>query len=316
MSRKITKTSNAVIGLNDPITECSKSLDGNPTLCSPIIVEKIAKSLDIPNIKSFEDMDATEVIKRAGSDEVLNPIVQKIIEKSDNEEVKQCDSEKCVVEKLANTVIKDPIEVNKALKNNYKLKGPAKTEEWLSNFNIDDFFNQLVENAKSYKIPTIFNHIGFQMRDFAKHGSDLASFNVLKMAEDAKKARMEGKPDKYYMGVAMNTDYSSGSGIHWYALAIDFNKDPIEVIYFNSSGDSPLPESQLWIEKTTKKLNDSGYPAKQVYINKSLQKDNFSCGVYTIYFVLYLVMGRTIDEILSGMNDKNMKKFRRHLFHQ
>ena len=39
-----------------------------------------------------------------------------------------------------------------------------------------------------------------------------------------------------YFGMVCNTDSSSGSGIHWFSIFIDFTLNPIQIEYFNSSG--------------------------------------------------------------------------------
>jgi hypothetical protein len=51
-------------------------------------------------------------------------------------------------------------------------------------------------------------------------------------------------------------------------------------------------------------------------VNDPVQKDNSSCGVYSLYYLINRTMGVSIDDLKSSgkLNDKNMINLRKHLF--
>jgi hypothetical protein len=150
--------------------------------------------------------------------------------------VYDCKNESCI---LVQGEIRDVLGKNVAdeqLANRFKPEGPWDSYQWFSNFNIDGVLDQIAEKYKEKK----FLHIEFQMRDFEKVGSKLAQIDLAK----------EYERGIMCFGVVFNTDVSSGSGLHWYAIYGDFNKEPFTIEYFNSSGEDPQTEISSWMKKT------------------------------------------------------------------
>ena len=207
-----------------------------------------------------------------------------------------CESERCVIEKrICDT--KDC-----SLLKNYKGTGPTNTE-WLSNFDIDDkLLSKLEIHHPEYL------HVSYQMRDF-KDAGILYKLNLCKIINDGLKKKI---------GVVMNTDYSFGNGLHWYAILIDLTNKPVTIEYFNSTGDRPLLETQVWMEWCVKELEKCQYDSKIVLVRKDeeIQKDDHSCGVWSTYYILNRVLGVTIEQFEKSrkLNDHTMHKMRKLLF--
>ncbi len=140
-----------------------------------------------------------------------------IIEKS--KQILSCDSESCI---LSNPTIVDSSgesHVNKIKDFNFKPEGPRNSTELLSNYNIDDVLDQWEKQYDG------FYHIYFQMIDFDYVGTELATVDVSHLIRQNYKT----------MGVVLNTDVSTGGGIHWFCLFCDLTARPITLEYFNSS---------------------------------------------------------------------------------
>jgi hypothetical protein len=271
------KIDEPIDSLNIKHTECSLVKAKNPSaVCSVDIIALLGRAMKVAGTSTKETL---EKLKR----------------KTD------CGTELCV---LNSTEAKENISahaLNKAIETNYKIVGPL-GKDWLSNVDIDYILKQL-----SIEYPD-FKHITFQMRDFAING-DLTQYDFCEIV----KSNIHKK-----IGVVLNTDYYSNSGIHWYCIFLDFTSDPATLEFFDSAGNPPLPETHLWLEETLKKLNTCMQQRKTVLklVNDPVQKDNSSCGVYSLYYLINRTMGVSIDDLKSSgkLNDKNMINLRKHLF--
>ncbi len=252
------------------------------------------------------------VVKTEGfcaSEQVVNKL-KDLVEPSENKNLLsalktkyRCDDEICI---LKNNEVKKYVGadlIEKILKENFKPIGPKCSREWLSNFNIDDIQDQMKKKYDNRK----FYHIPFQMRDFEKTGSELAVFDW---------------PSKYRegfrtFGTVMNTDYSSGKGIHWFALFGDFsdNLDVFTIEYFNSSGELPIPEVNVWMKKFKHSLNFQK-PVKDVITSRIVhQKSSTECGLYSLYYIISRLHGVPWEWFgKNRVKDKVMYEFREYLF--
>ncbi len=214
-----------------------------------------------------------------------------------------CNSETCV---LSSSEVQNHIDQNSIkiiLKENFKPLGPKMSRDWLSNFDIDDVLEQM---KKKYK-EKYFLHIPFQMRDFEKTGSELSKLDW--NAEYSKGFRT--------FGTVMNTDYSTGRGIHWFAIFGDFLDDSeiFTIEYFNSSGELPLPEVVSWMKKFKFSLNFEK-PVKDVVVTRIVnQQSSSECGLYSIYYIVSRLHGVPMKWFEKNrVRDKVMYEFRKYLF--
>lgn len=224
-----------------------------------------------------------------------------------------CKTESCV---YTNEEVKEFLSSEKAsdiLKEYFKPSGPAFTTEWLSNYNIDDVLSQFEKKHKS------FFHVFFQMRDFAKNtlsseekrNPDALKYSLVSI-DFAKKIKEGTKT----FGCVFNTDVSSGNGEHWFCLFGDFRKEPYQLEYFNSSGDAPLDEIQVWLDRTKHQIEkDTGKKVKLVICRTQHQKDSHSCGPYSLFYIVNRLKGIPAEAFNKNIGgDSLMLKWRKELF--
>jgi Ulp1 family protease len=145
------------------------------------------------------------------------------------------------------------------------------------------------------------------MRDFEKVGTELARVDLVKEFNNGKDC----------FAVVLNTDYSTGGGIHWYCLYGEKKNNKVVLEYFNSSGKPPLPETQAWLQKTKHHLeNNLKIPVDILYTNGiQYQNDEHSCGVYCLMYIWMRLEGTPPDLIKPDkFHDEIMHKARKILF--
>lgn len=217
-----------------------------------------------------------------------------------------CDTELCI---LKHNKIKEIIGngvISNLFNERFKPFGPKNNnKEWLSDSNIDDSLRQIAKKKNNNH----YYHIPFQMRDFEKNNTELATIDFKEKYDNGYKT----------FGVVLNTDYSTGRGIHWFAIFIDFRSNPITLEYFNSSGEDPLNEIDEWMIKTKYKLQNIFN--KNVCYHKvskiQHQYDNSSCGLYSIYYIYSRLEGNKWQDFSeTRIPDKRMYNFRKYLFNE
>ena len=226
-----------------------------------------------------------------------------------------CSTESCIYKNKEVINYLGESEVTGMLKEYFKPKGPAFTTEWLSNYNIDDVLAQF---AKKHKF---FYHVHFQMRDFAKKQlseSEKKDPDLLKYSLNDIDFAEKIKEGVRAFGCVLNTDYSSGAGEHWFCLFGDFRKTPYQIEYFNSAGDSPLDEVQIWLNRTRHELEKkTGEDVKIIICRTRHQYDSHSCGPYSLFYIISRLRGvpaEAFDKSVGG--DKRMLQLRKELFIQ
>lgn len=214
-----------------------------------------------------------------------------------------CNSAVCILNQNDVKKYITPGVVNKVIEENFKPAGPRDNFNWLSNNDIDEVLNQISKKYEDKK----FKHIHFQMIDFEKTGGDLARLDW--PAEYARGYRT--------FGTVINTDISTGGGIHWFAIFGDFldENDVYTIEYFNSSGELPPDEIILWL-KRVKHEWDFEKPIKDVVVTRIVnQRDGHSCGPYSLYYIISRLDGVPYSYFSNNkIGDKNMHLFRKYLF--
>jgi hypothetical protein len=233
-----------------------------------------------------------------------------IIEKA--KQYTNCDSERCVYDKMGQIITRQTnMDLHTILLDVFKPEGPGHTFDLLTNYNIDEVLDQIS------KLYPDFLHIGFQMNDFIRVKSPLNTIDMVDVFNKYKK-----------FGVVLNTDNSSGGGIHWYCiygeLIGELSNGVINIYYFNSVGGHTLKSAQNWICRTKHLLErefKKQYPGfKGVNIhyenNIAIQDDEHSCGVYTIVYIICRLEGIPSNwlALKSNFNDTIMHRARPALF--
>jgi hypothetical protein len=166
----------------------------------------------------------------------------------------------------------------------FKPKPLSSKTAWLSNFDINDIMNQYEDLYKSE-----FKFLGAQPSDFSKIVK--INWNNLK---------------KYkYVGIIFNTDIHSKPGQHWLAIFIDNNSKKVE--YFDSLGKMPNKHILSFLKH---------FKTYDFIFNKRIhQKGGSNCGVYSCYFIIERLNGKSFIDINSKLiSDKTMTHLRKVLF--
>jgi hypothetical protein len=190
-------------------------------------------------------------------------------------------------------------------------EGPHDSTALLDNFNIDESLIQWSKTApKIFK--KRFYHIPFQMIDFAETGSELSKLDVGDLANQGYDC----------FGVIMNTDLSTGRGIHWFCLYGDLahkgtKEDPYVIEYFNSSGNPPRYQVTTWMENTKAELLRDY--KKHCKIRRSIpiriQKSQTECGVWSLIYIKCRLMGYSPNIFYKQKTtDGDVIDHRKHLF--
>lgn len=197
------------------------------------------------------------------------------------------------------------------LRKMFKPVGPSDSVALLDNFNIDETLTQWCENSEKL-FGKKFYHIPYQMIDFARTGTALAYTNL----EDI---IVKGYDS---FGVVLNTDVSSGRGKHWFCIFGDLahkgvDKDPYALEFFNSSGNPPMDEVQIWMKKTVHDLKkDTGKVCViQRSMYKRVQYSNHECGVWSLMYIYSRLKGRDPHWFYEvKADDKDMIEMRKQFF--
>jgi hypothetical protein len=214
-----------------------------------------------------------------------------------------CGTEACVLKSPLVEKILPRHLIHKTIADRFKPTGPRLTKEWLSNIDIDSVLRSY---AKKYKD---FYHIPFQMRDFQDTGGELS---LLDFCDNYKEGYRT-------FGTVVNTDLSTGRGIHWFAIFGDFREDNtcFTIEYFNSSGQLPVKEISAWMKYTKHIWNKSfNKPVKDVITSRiQHQNDNHSCGPYSLYYIISRLEGVPYLHFRNNkIKDELMLEFRKYLF--
>jgi len=275
------KTAEKVI---NNISECHFTNDKSP-VCSPRYV--------VNTMKDFIQNKGIPVSSNHS---------QKIVQTM--KDLLNCKSESCILKRPDFQEFAKHHNLNNVLDRFFKPEGPSTDFGLLSNFNIDDVLDQFEEKFKHRH----FLHIPFQMRDFEKIGTQLATIDLADKFRNGYKT----------FGVVLNTDVSNGKGgIHWFCLFGEKFDDYIQIEYFNSSGHNPLPEVQAWLHKTKHYLHkELNLPIHLYYsVGIQYQNDDHSCGVYCLCYI-WLRLEQVPPHWFKpeNFNDHFMHKARFNLF--
>ena len=245
-----------------------------------------------------------------------------------------CDTEKCVGQKLKNKGYTDD---NILLY--FKPTGPIDTKLF-SNVNIDNVLNHF-EIAYPF-----FFHINFLMNDWWNAPSnheihDLVNNNNNKMcslynANDLETDNINNNNNnnidkilnkiketkKKCYGCVFNIDYYSGMGTHWVAMFIDLRDSKKPTIeYYNSSGNKPPKNFIKLMTKLKEKLEGCMPTSIEIVqvTNEEVQQDDFSCGPHSVYYIYQRLKGIPY-KFFNGIDYEYVKDdiatmFRKYIFY-
>jgi len=171
-------------------------------------------------------------------------------------------------------------------------------DEWLSNYDIIDVLKQYQKTYRNFKFiePT---PIDFDDKPTDRYGScvteELCKFDF--------KSYIKKNITK--IGIIFNLDKHNESGSHWVSLFIDL--DDKFILYFDSAADIIQPEIAELVERISKQGSQLGIELQYKQENKPFehQMGNTECGMYSLYFIITLLTGKTGDgKPLVGYKEK------------
>ena len=187
---------------------------------------------------------------------------------------------------------------NKYTRNDFfRPKGPKIGHQWLSNYDIIDIMNQYEKVYKDYKF------LGAVPRDFD-------NFEKWNFSNKDYNNFYENGNKKNRFGIIFNLDLSNQSGSHWTALFFDMNKK--QIYYQDSVGKPPKNEFVKLMNSIEKQMGDN---VEKIISKTKHQKGGSECGVYSTSFILRLLNGENINDIMDNIvDDDTINKCRNYYF--
>ena len=251
--------------------------------------------------KTCMKMDTLKkLVKHINKDKRFNNIeITKYNSKNKEKLIKKIKKELSCSTNLDFCVLKKEDEFYDILKKDFKPKGPIKNEEWLSTLDIMKVMEQYEEKYKD------FEFLGPFPIDFHFLYKDFMNINIKKLIKNHKK-----------LGIIFNTDDSNGSGEHWISLFLDLKDKTI--CFFDSSSDKPPKEIKKLITQLKRSCKKEYKTDMKIIINeKQFQYDNSSCGIYSLFFIISRLEGKSCNYLFdknSKICDKLMYKKRKEYF--
>lgn len=200
----------------------------------------------------------------------------------------------------------------KVVKYMFKPRGPKDSTALLDNFNIDETMAQWMTHSARLFPGRKFYHVPFQMIDFAARRTELARLDLRDLKAKGYNC----------FGVVLNTDVSTGRGKHWFCLFGDLahkgtESDPWQIEYFNSSGNTAVPEVSIWLEETCHQLLRDVKIHCEIVRSAPirLQHSQTECGVWSLMYIRSRLEGHPPDWFYAvAATDADMIALRRHFF--
>ena len=242
--------------------------------------------------KNFSDKIPLNNSNIKSSKYIWGQLSKRLFDRCGNDEM--CWKEQNFVKNLNNKTIN---------KKTFKPKMPdswkKNPKEWLNTTDINNVMKQY-ENKYKY-----FIYLGTVPRDCPMGISCHLSDIIL--------AKMYKKHDINNVGLIYNLDLHNQSGSHWVAVFMDFKKRIIT--FFDSYSGEPPKLINDFILKCIKQMSLINVNLKYQINNKRHQYGGSECGVYSCYFIIKSLEGKTLKQINSKrISDKKMNVLRKELF--
>jgi len=198
--------------------------------------------------------------------------------------------------------------IQEEVKENFKPVGPV-NHNLFSNFVIDHVLKQLGKWD-----PTFYPH-EYNMVDFLEYKGSLTYHPSFYFNNNYKT-----------FGCVINSDKSTGKGIHWMAIFGDFRESSgnttnhgYTVEFFNSSGRAPTGDIKpfgIWLNNFAKQVQElTGKPCEPVIAtNIQHQYSNTECGAYSLYYIFARLLGISYKKFREApIPDKVVFEFRKKI---
>ena len=171
--------------------------------------------------------------------------------------------------------------------------------QWLSTIDIRDVLKQYERKFKN------FTFLGPVPIDFDDIHTEIGEINLKRLV----------KQKKNKMGIVFNLDKHNQSGSHWVALYFEFSNNRQEVNFFDSYGEPPHRRIKILMDRLVK----MGQEQLNININQNINRTrmqfaNSECGVYSMNFILHLLLGDSFEKTTSNITLDEEMNARRNLF--
>lgn len=193
------------------------------------------------------------------------------------------------------------------LKTRFKPKGPANSTALLSDSNIDNVLAQWQTHSERL-FGCRFYHVRFQMIDFDEQRTEFSRLDIPGLKRQGFDC----------FGCVLNTDVSSGPGIHWFCVFGDLRGDVGTLEYFNSSGRRPYEAVTRWRERKKLEALRAGLRLIDVdAVFRRLQFSNTECGVWSLVYIRKRLEGKPPDWLATHrITDADVTAYRAQLFRE
>jgi|LauGreDrversion4_2_1035121.scaffolds.fasta_scaffold03669_1 hypothetical protein len=274
-----------------------------------------------------------EILPTNNKENIINKehIINKIAKKMECNDTSLANKELCILKKISTTTNDKNLE-EKIKKNIITYFKPVTKSydknHWLNNTEVDHIQHQFKTLFKGYYYSNIhmidlvmFNPQHSNVIDYeVKCIKDINFINELISNCDNNILTYNG--DLKYYGIVINTDKSTGGGIHWFSIFMDFSSkddnEPYRIEYFNSSGYDIRDKSfkNYFInlaDEITREVKKCEFV--KVTDIQHQREDTANCGSYSLYYIWKRLNGTPYQFFSKNqILDENMVDFRKFLY--
>lgn len=214
-----------------------------------------------------------------------------------------CDKEDCWLKQIDDIEMRENIYTHIfAPKQPYEWKEDKNA--WLTNFDIMDVLEQYEEKYRNFKL------IGTTFIDFDSKMKRVDRCVEEELCKFSLKEHINNKITK--IGIVFNLDKHTQGGSHWVSMFIDI-KDKF-IFYFDSAANKTPIEMQRLVNRIMEQGKQLKKPIYfKYYENYPLehQMGNTECGMYSLFFTITMLTGKTDDIKFKNMKEK-IDFFKKH----
>lgn len=270
-------------------TKCAPALTFKDGSCIPLdILIKIAKE--------YNEMN-DDKINLDKSMEVLHPKrYKRYLVSMFNEKLPKCNNQLCWLDQISDIEAKYG---NKLANRIFRPIGPQGKFDWLNTININQVMDQYSDKYND------FLFLGAVPMDFYEINlNKIKELNYNDLVRDGIKK----------IGIIFNLDNHNQPGSHWVAGLVNFDNG--HIYYYDSYGTRPgkrVREFYYIISKFIER--DLKIKPMIDYNKKRHQYKDSECGMFSLYFIIQILGGRSFKEICnSKINDDSVNALRNKLF--
>tara|TARA_B110000971_G_scaffold219637_1_gene261227 strand:- start:2480 stop:3322 length:843 start_codon:yes stop_codon:yes gene_type:complete len=202
-----------------------------------------------------------------------------------------------------------------------KLKMPSAV---LNDMDHQTFRPEMPDEMKKNRNEWLSNFdIGKVLYQYADYHSDFVFFGPVPvdcpngiMCELSNMNPVHIKKDKITkIGIVFNLDKHNQPGSHWVAMFIDMTHPLHYIDYFDSAGDEPPGLIKKFMYSIKTKFDKNKDQSALIYNNRRHQFGKSECGVFSIYYILSRIEGKTPHQLSKKhIKDSHMNRLRDYYF--